>query len=251
MDVKAEEVVLDSLKILKIPLQVFSEEHGTVTYGNEPEHTVILDGLDGSGEYREKRGDSMYGTMVSVLEGDDPTYDDYLVSGIMIHSPKPELLLAVKGEGCFKVDIETGEPVRLERKQTGELSEESIIDLDINWPILSNVFENPENKTRFPLMQCAYRSQAARTALFINEAIDAQLEVTRKGNVSLMGNLEMAPTYGLVMELGGVMVVADGTSLGTRKYKSFAQHGINVPVVVAPNREFANGIITELSLNAA
>lgn len=253
MDVEAENTALFPLRKLNIPLQVFSEEHGSFTVGENPTHTVVLDGLDGSAEYKEKRGESMYGTMISVLDGDDPIYDDYLVSGIMIHSPIPVLLIAVKGEGCFGINIETGERKLLRKIQGEELSERSVIDLDINFPLLNRIFENPEYQNSFPRMQCAFRSQAARTALFINGEIDIQLEVTRKGSLedSRYGNLEMPPTYGLVRELGGVMVTADGVSMGSRKYRAFAQDGSNIPIIVAPNQEYAKRIVNALSLSAA
>ena len=253
MDVEAENTVLNSLRKLNIPLQIFSEEHGSFTDGENPAHTIILDGLDGSAEYKEKRGESMYGTMVSVMDGNNPTYDDYLVSGIMIHSPRPELLIAIKGEGCFRVDIATGERELIEKKPKSELSQDTVIDLDINWPLLSGVYEDSENKKNFPFMQCAFRSQAARTALFINGAIDFQLEVTRKGSVEGLrqGNLEMPPTYGLVRELGGVMVTAEGASLGSRQYRTFDQDGVNIPIIVAPNQEHAAQLANRLSLNVA
>jgi fructose-1,6-bisphosphatase/inositol monophosphatase family enzyme len=251
MDVKAEEALLDSLKRLNIPLQVFSEEHGKFTQGNYPAHSVILDGLDGSAEYKEKRGESMYGAMISVLEGADPRYNDYLVCGIMIHSPKPQLFIAVKEEGCFKVDMETKQRKLLKIKEAEELTGKSIIDLDTNWSVLRDVYENPETQHSFPRMQCAYFSQAARTALFLNGDIDIQLEVTRKGGLALMGNLEMPSTFGLVKELGGVMVAADGESLGNQKFTQFAQDGSNLPIVVASSRSLALGVINNLSLGIA
>ncbi len=68
---------------------------------------------------------------------------------------------------------------------------------------------------------------------------------------SRFGNLEMPPTYGLVRELGGVMITADGNSLGSRKYRSFAQDGANVPVIVASNYSVAGALSNKLSLSRA
>lgn len=76
MDVESEKKIIDELKKLNIPMYVVSEEHGQFATSENPEYTISLDGLDGSGEYQRKRGEGMYGAIVTILEGDNPTYDD-------------------------------------------------------------------------------------------------------------------------------------------------------------------------------
>jgi len=248
LDYEAEETIIKALTKLDIPMQFFSEEHESIHVEN-PRATVIIDGLDGSAEYKNKMGKSMYGTMIAVLEGDDPTYDNYIVCGIMIHSPQPKLYIALRDQGCFLIDSMKGTREKLTIKQTDTLSFKSIIDLDINWDQLKNVFENVENRIKFPLMQCLYKSQAARSVLFITGDIDFQLEVTRKGSMqqNRIGNLEMPCTYGLIRELGGVMTLADGNSMGPKKFFTFGQ-GPNLAIIVAPGKASAKRISMALSL---
>ena len=230
MDVEAEDEILSAIKKTQMAMEVFSEEHGQFNTGDQPKYIITIDGLDGSAEYKAKRGKAMYGTMVSVLNGINPTYDDYLISGIMIHSPKPQLLLAIKNKGCFSVDIKTGERRLLKKQQGNEFSEESILDLDTNWEPYRKIFA--ENKKSFPNLQCAFLSEAARTALFVNGKIEIGLEWTRKQN------LEQPPTYGLVKELGGAMTTADGRSLGAQFFKTFEPQN-HIPLIVAPSQEIA------------
>lgn len=85
MDIDAEEAVLESLRKDGIPARVFSEEHGIVDIG-KPQFLVTLDGIDGSALYKKDRLHGKYGTMISLFQGIDPCYADYLVGGIMQHS---------------------------------------------------------------------------------------------------------------------------------------------------------------------
>ena len=228
MDILSEEEIISSLKETHISMQVVSEEHGEFSIGDKPEYMVILDGLDGSNEYKSRRGKAMYGAMVGILEGVDPAYDDYLVCGIMIHSPTPHMFLAIKDQGCFLVNVATGEK-KLIQTENKELSDQSPIDIDTNWPPYEEVFNT--NKKDFPNMDCRNRSAAARIAMFLNGDIEIGLEWSRKKN------LEQAVVYGLVREAGGVHVTADGLGIGIQDFKSFAQN--KIPLIIASNRSLA------------
>lgn len=167
IDIQAEEAVLKTLKQTSSSFQIFSEEHGKFNWGGDPQYTVMLDGLDGSDEYKKGRGIRMYGTMASVLRGSDPAYDDYLVSGIMIHSPHPRLFIAVKGNGCFVEDVQTGVRTRLRKSAPKEISGQTKIDLDTNWDPFRRLLD--ANRNIYPNMQCAFLSEAARCALLLKE----------------------------------------------------------------------------------
>lgn len=239
MDVESEEKIINELKRINIPMYVVSEEHGQFSTGENPLYTVSLDGLDGSNEYKGRRGESMYGAMVCVLEGDNPTYDNYVAAGVMIHSPNPNLLLAVKDRGVFSVDLNTGERRQISRNNVKEFSEQTVIDLDIHWPPYRQLFD--KNSSDFSNMQCAFFSEAARLALFIEDKIDLGLEWTRKQN------LEQAAMYAFAREIGGVMMAADGTSIGGEKFKTYRQD-VHVPLIVAPNKDVASAVSKRFNL---
>lgn len=239
MDVQAEEAVLAALKDTQLSFQVFSEEHGSFTQGENPQYTVVLDGLDGSDEYKKRRGTSMYGTMTSMLSGINPTYDDYLVSGIMIHSPSPRLFLAIKNQGCFLVDVQTGARSPVDKRLPKQLSPQTPIELDLNWKPFKNLFDKelPFN------LACPFFSQAAHTARFLDGTIDVELEWTRKGN------LEQAVSYGLVREVGGVMVTPDGVSIGNERFKTFRQEG-HYSLIIATDQNLAMAVSQGLNLRS-
>ena len=244
-DMESEEKILAELRKTNIPMSIFSEEHGEFTTGVNPIYTVSLDGLDGSGEYKNKRGVSMYGAMTCVLEGDDPSYDNYVAAGVMIHSPTPTptptLLVAIKNQGIFQVDLKTGERMQIRRDNDKQFSEQTIINLDINWPPYKKLLD--ENNQTFPHMQCAFFSEAAVLALFAQGKIDVDLEWTRKGN------LEQPVMYAFVHELGGVMTRGDGISLGSEQFRTFKQN-THVPLIVAPNQDMATAVSKRFNLDA-
>lgn len=240
LDIQSEEAIISKLREINIPLKVLSEEHGEFDIGEDPEYIVVLDGLDGSGEYKEHRGSAMYGTMVSILEGNNPKYSDYVICGMMIHSPKPQLFLAIKGGGCFSVDIETGERELLKRKEIQEFSERSIVDLDVYWGPYKILYDN--NKGKYPNLQCAFFSSAARCALFLKGEIDIGLEWTRKGN------LEQSTSFGLIREFGGVITTADGVGIGDKDFRSFAQTE-HIPLIVAHSQEETAQVSQQFNLN--
>lgn len=237
MDIRAEDAMLAVFRENHISAQVYSEEHGEFVMGENPKYTVVLDGLDGSGEYKEKRGEGMYGTMVSVLQGTEPCYKDYVISGIMIHSPEPQLLIGIKDEGCFVVDIETGKRTPLTKKNSAKISPQSVIDFDTNWPF-KEIYTS--NKNEYPNFTCRYLSEAARVVLFVTGKVDVALEWTRKGN------LEQACAYGLVTEAGGVMTTVEGEDIGEKQFKTFGQQ--HIPLVLASSHQAAQDISRRLNL---
>ena len=239
MDVQAEEAVIDSFRERNISFQVFSEEHGEFIVGRSPRYLVVVDGLDGSDAYKKERGKAMYGTMAGILGGANSIYGDYLVSGIMIHSPIPKLFLAIKGKGCFLIDVATGERKALQKPSSEGFSKRRTIDLDINWPPYGKLFNTWHEK--FPGLQCAHFSAAARCALFIQDDIDVALEFTRKSN------LELAVMYGLVREVGGVMVMVDGEDIGNKPYRTFEQTR-ETPLIIASTKSSAEQVSKKLKL---
>ena len=138
-DIKAEETVLNRFRQAAVPIRFFTEEHGVVdlTPAEKILYTGVLDGLDGSRVYRNERGTGRYGTMLSVFDGIDPAYNDYLASGIIEHATK-SIFCAEKGKGSmvrlngFKMPLK----VSAERR----LDENTRIYIDDFWEINRKTF---------------------------------------------------------------------------------------------------------------
>ncbi len=244
-DWEAEERVIETFRKHSIPITIISEEHGKVTFGKE--FLGILDGLDGTNRFRAfMSGETnwRYGTMFGIFQGDDPTYGDYLVSGIMMH-PTDELYIASRSKGAYATNLKTNERTRLHVSNTRKF--------DKNIRILSDYWVPGRgySESSFQVVAKAYldklpgfnfKTLSASCAHYVDLArgqTDLVLEATRKGN------LEISISYGMIKESGGIMLTADMRDIGGEKYFEFGQ-GKNeyVPVISAANielvREFVN-----------
>lgn len=203
-DIQAEKLVIDKLQGL--PLRFVSEEHGIFDNCKNPQYLAILDGLDGS--YNFKNNTGKYGTMLAILKGLEPRYDDYITGGIMEHTTGT----LVTG-GMVSGNIDFSDKPKY---------------IDNHYEINVKTFSSLDN------LQCLNASCIHYMELIQGRA-DLVLECTRKNN------LEIAVAYGLVKDSGGVFVTLDGKSLGRKKYQEFGKE--HIPVIAASSMELANKVI--------
>ena len=84
-------------------------------------------------------------------------------------------------------------------------------------------------------------SSAIYYADLANGKVDAVIECTRKNN------LEIAIAFGLIREAGGVMLLADGSSIGPKQYKTFGQSE-HLPVISAATKRLGKELVARLDL---
>ena len=228
-DIECEKAILEFLKGFDLPIHVISEEHGLVELNPGPKYLGILDGLDGSYIYKDFAGTGRYSTMFGILDGTDPSYDDYLVSGIMEHVTG-RLYVAIKDRGAFVIKNGKEMPIHVS-DQTEMIPGITNIYL-YEWP-------KPEREIFTKKIEGFDFFKGCSATYYIDVAdgsADAALETTRKGN------LETVIAYGLIKEAGGVMVDVLGNSIGPQKYLEFGQKDI-VPVITAGTQKLADAII--------
>ena len=214
MDIEAEKAVITALERAGVPIVIHSEEHGIVKLGNNPQYLGVLDGLDGSDEYKRFRGKGRYGTMLGIFSNTDPLYGDYIFQGIMEHASK-KLFYATKNQGAFMKDSQGIHPI-----QTSGLS-----NLDYN----SKVYFTEADFDRFgadksPVVTALQGipftrigSTASHYADLVSGKVDLLIEPTRKGN------LEFGAACGLVFEAKGVVSTLDGVDLRQQRFLEFGQ----------------------------
>lgn len=227
IDVECEEVIIAYLRELDLPIRVVSEEHGIVKLCDDPRFLGILDGLDGSGVYKEQRGIGRYGTMFAIFEGVNPCYKNYLAGGIMEHSTGKMSIFSKDG-GASVIDVRSDEttPLKSSRKKT--LDNQTIIYVDEYFEVNKKTFSEKLKEFHTGYL----RSSAAYYADIASGAADLTLECTRKGN------LEIAVAYGLIKESGGIMTDLAGKDIGNQKYFLFGQKE-NLPIITACTQELA------------
>lgn len=237
-DIEAEKAVMDVFRENNAHVRFVSEEYGIVDCKN-PFRLGVLDGLDGSVVYKSERGKGRYGTMLGIFAGTDPTYGDYLFSGVIEHSMK-KLYFAIRGVGSFVMENGKSEQILcfgqrvLDKKKTLIYADE-VYDKVFGVTVIKDTFLSRLEGFNF-LEHSA--SEVHYVDLATGDA-DLVLECTRKGN------LEIAAAYGLVKEAGGVIVTLDGRSIGSKKYLEFGQKE-NIPVISASTRALAGALIKQI-----
>lgn len=138
VDIEAEKVILDFLRQSNIPIRIISEEYGITEITGNPRYLGILDGLDGSSVYKRERGQGRYGTMFGIFDTVNPSYRNYLSSGVMEHSTG-RLFIASKNGGAFVVRGSEIVPIRSSGRTT--LDEQTKIYIDEYFAINRETFQ--------------------------------------------------------------------------------------------------------------
>lgn len=227
VDIACEQAILDHLRGLGMSIRVFTEEHGEVVMGKDPvSYTAIIDGLDGTSEYKRARGQARYATMFSILDGPKPFYRDYMACGIVEHARKKiGIARHLWGAHVNDTDVHTSSAVWL--------SKETRVYIDDYFPLNQDLFaERLED-------HCTILREGSSAIFYLDLAqgdADLVLECTRKRN------LEIAVAYGFVREAGGVMVDVFGHDIGDQPYRSFGQN-CQIPIITAATAELARSLL--------
>ncbi|MBT5021404.1 hypothetical protein HOK51_09635 [Candidatus Woesearchaeota archaeon] len=238
-DLEAEKAVIDVFRKANIPLRIISEEHGQIDLSENPKFLAVLDGLDGTIVYKTKRGKGRYGTMFGIFSNLDPTYEDYIFSGVMEHSSN-KLYYAIKNKGGFL--LQNGEKSILKCSSKIKLDKSTIIYVDEcfdgnrNVPLIYDTYSSKLEGYNF-LQQ---KSSAIHYVDLAQGTADLVLECTRKGN------LEIAVAFGLVNEAGGVIVTRDGVNINKKKYLVLGQDKY-IPIISASTIDLAKELIRKIS----
>ena len=239
IDIEAEKTVINTLKQAKVPIRIISEEHGTTNISDNPKYLGVLDGLDGTEEYKKNRGRGRYGTMFGIFSNLDPKYQDYIFGGIMEHSTK-RLFFVSKNKGSFIKSDKKTEQIHCSDCTTLDKKTRIYIDQTFdekrNVTFIYDTFISKLKEYKFNFLL----STATHYADLVKGEVDLVLECTRKGN------LELAVAYGLVTEAGGFITALDGKDLGQKKYLEFGQDQYT-PVIAASTKELAKNLIKRLN----
>jgi len=81
MDVKMEQEIISYIKKNNLPVDIFSEEIGTIKFHPNPTHTIVFDPLDGSTNYKLGKNLLPYGLLIACYNGLTPRFKDVVASG--------------------------------------------------------------------------------------------------------------------------------------------------------------------------
>lgn len=221
-DIDCESAILQGLEKAGLHGKAVTEEHGEVQIGSRSDFTFVIDGLDGTAQYKKGPGSpsNRYGTMVSVLQGEDPTFGDYLVTALGEHA-RHQIYIAKRGGGTWKLTPNGDLQVSL--RPCPSLGEVQRGYVDRWFDINRTVFDKnlPGITLEYHLATSYYY------ASLLDDRGQIVLECTRKSN------LELATAYALVREAGGVLCDIRGGDMGVRKYFALAKDAGKPLVTIA------------------
>ena len=232
LDWEIEQIVIAHLQKAGLPIRVRAEEHGVLDLGVNPTLTCILDGLDGSTQYRSGRNVNRYGSMVGVFSSLEPTYADYLSCAVCLHSPEFRLFVARKNRGAFEI-VGTNEQ-HLTPTAEPNLTENSLIYFEPNHPVNAGF--------RAGLLEQHQFSPVKSLVVAIVDVVSGQaallLDSTHKHN------LEQVIGFAFANEVKAVMVTLDRQSLAERSYLYWGQDQ-NIPYILAANNAVCARVLAD------
>jgi len=239
-DVEAEEAIFRTLNKHGVPVLITSEEHGMFQLTHDPKYLVVIDGIDGSSVYKHARGVGRYGTMLALFDGVDPTFDDYLVSGVMEHVEK-RLYIARRQNGASVTNGKGRE--RLHVSAVADLASAKALQ-DARYFGRLELGKMPLLKRHIDALQprkpgCLGASSMHYVDVAQGSA-DLVLECTRKKS------LEIAIAYGIIREAGGVMVDENGASVGPQRYLAFREEN-HKPIITASTKGLAQDFLNAVA----
>lgn len=237
VDIEAEEAVIKVLKDAGLPIRIVSEEHGITEIGTNPQLLGILDGLDGSDQYKKGRGTARYGTMFGIFQGLEPKYEDYLYGGIMEQGANI-LYYGSRSRGSKKIENDIMDNIHT--SSTTKLDKNSKLNADLYYDAKYGThYVTSVTDKLVGYSTESVGSSAIHYANIASGLVDGVIECTRKGN------LEIAVAYPLVTEAGGIMSDLYGQNLASKPYLSFGQNK-HLVVVSACNHSFTKSLLEHL-----
>lgn len=262
-DRESEDEMIGAVIASGIPTFLASEEHGfkTVNYdpstGQEPDRTAIIDGIDGSSVMVDNWQAGDYGAIFTLAESGNPTYGDWLATGIT-HFTSGKIYTATQGQtGVVARDANNQEPEKLLfTDQAATLTPQSVIHAEIaevspDNPLheyfkLGSELGNALNAAGYNASRSA--STAGNIVGIIEGTVAADLAATRKGN------LELIAERALVQAAGGVMYALERddqgkwafVELGEKHFFAYDQKE-HIPVLAAVNQAIADEMLAVLN----
>jgi len=231
MDVGCERAIIDFLKKEKVPVKIYSEEHGLIQMVDDPKFLVVLDGLDGSYRFRDDWKNARSGTIFGIFDGVNPLYDDYLISGFYEHVNN-KLYFVEKEKGAWVMS--DGIVDKLATSNVLDLSDDVKIYADFYWEFDQQYYRKIISRYRV--------SDPAIAGVYYSDLSGGDCDVVLR--CSGKQNLEMMVMYGVVKEAGGVVIDKNGEDIGNRKYLQFGQDEDNKEVMMAAaSKSLANEVV--------
>lgn len=216
MDVEVEKAYIDYVKKHKLPVAIFSEEAGTISFDNDPKLLLAFDPLDGSTNYKIGRGLLPFGTLIAFYDGLKPKLDNILAAGAIEYTRN----LAWTTDSQVTTDL-SGNRVTLRTDWP----------IDKSTPVYLDLYYREGYETYLSLAQKIFIRNTGSTIgnlSYVLSDVAAGL-----GGVCMRAE-EIGAVYALIKGAGGIAVNHQGGNLGKENFQPEKTYPIlagNKPVI--------------------
>ena len=124
-DVAISEKLITFFKEKGVPAIIWSEESEIIKLTDNPQFIISFDDIDGTDNFFRGENALPYCTILSIFDNIQPTFNDALVAGILVHNTN-DVWHAVRGEGTYLND----KPVFTSKKTSLNKKERAITVVD-------------------------------------------------------------------------------------------------------------------------
>ncbi len=196
MDVEVEKAFIEYVQKHKLPVAIFSEEAGTISFDNDPKFLLAFDPLDGSTNYKIGNMLLPFGALIAFYDGPKPRLSSVVAAGAIEYTRD----LAWVSDGIKTTDLSGG-----------------LVILKTDWSI---------NRST-PVYLDLYYREGYEKYLALAQKISIRNTGSTIGNLSyVLSNVaaglggvcmraeEIGAVYALIKGAGGIAVNNDGVDLG-------------------------------------
>ncbi len=251
-DWESEEAVISYLRKKQFPARVIAEEHGTLNLTKNPQYLFVLDGIDGSGGL-VKNPQSRCGTMLSIAENLDPTYDDFIFGGLTEFTTQ-KIAYAEKFRGAYL--IQNQEKTKINSNNL-KLSNQSPIHLDSTTfyqhqkgitqgldeisRLVDETFYKPLTKQGFTNFIGLSSSSSMCLDLLLGNVIAV-------GGVIAKGVFEPPAEYRLLKEIRGELLAYTNSNWQTMGDKKWSEYGKPLsPLLRTANSQATRELLSQIN----
>lgn len=201
MDVEVEKAFIDYVQKHKLPVAIFSEEAGTISFDNDPKFLLAFDPLDGSTNYKIGKGLLPFGALIAFYDGLKPNLSNVIAAGAIEYTRD----LAWVTDGKKTTDLSGG---RIVLKTDWVISRSTPVYLDLYYK---------EGYEKY--LTLAQKIFIRNTGSTIGNLSYVLSNVAAGLGGVCMRAEEIGAVYALIKGAGGIAVDNDGLDLGKELFE--------------------------------
>jgi myo-inositol-1(or 4)-monophosphatase len=226
-DVAISEKLIQFFKEKGVPAIIWSEESEIIKLTEDPQFIISFDDIDGTDNFFRGENALPYCTILSIFDNTQPTFNDALVAGILVHNTN-DIWHAVRGEGTYLNDksVFTSKKTTLGREERALL----VVDHHGSGGVISPLFKHYID---------FWVKDFGCTGMHLAGISSGMFDVFVNASIK---SYEVGAGYLLITEAGGLITDFEGNELKNKQY----EFNKTYQFIAAGNKELLKEILEKL-----